>query len=109
MPPVTDPCHHRAVLRHIVLFSFRPDVSAAERAAILGAIRGLKADVPALRSLEMGENGSPARAQGYTHVLIETFDDRAGLSEYATHPAHVPVLERLRAAAGQLLAVDLEV
>lgn len=109
MPTVTDPCHHRAVLQHIVLFSFRQDVSAAERAAILGAIRGLKTDVPALRSLEVGENSSPARAQGYTHVLIETFDDRAGLAEYATHPAHVPVVARLRDAAVQLLAVDLEV
>jgi len=107
-PAVTDPCHHRAVLQRIVLFSFRPDVSAAERAAILGAIGGLKADVPALRSLAVGENISPARAQGYTHVLIETFDDRAGLAAYATHPAHLPVLARLRDAAAQLIAVDLE-
>jgi Stress responsive A/B Barrel Domain len=105
---VTETCHHRAVLQHIVLFTFRDEVSAAERAAILEALRGLRTAVPSLRSLAVGENISPARAQGYTHVLVETFDDRAGLGSYADHPAHLPVLARVRAAAAQLLAVDLE-
>lgn len=97
------------MLHHIVLFAFREDVSNDDRALILGAIRGLKAAVPALRSLEVGENVSLARAQGYTHVLIETFDDRPGLAEYTAHPAHAPVVARLRDAVAQLLAVDLEV
>ena len=101
-------CHHRSVLRHIVLFAFKDEVPAAERAAILEAIQGLRTTVPSLRSLEVGENISPARAQGYTHILCETFDDRAGLAEYETHPAHVPVVARVRAAMAQLLAVDLE-
>lgn len=105
---VTHTCHHRSVLRHIVLFAFKDEVPAAERAAILEAIQGLRTTVPSLRSLEVGENISPARAQGYTHILCETFDDRAGLAEYGTHPAHVPVAARIRAAAAQLLAVDLE-
>jgi hypothetical protein len=97
------------VLRHIVLFAFRDGVPAGERAAILEALRGLSASVPSVRSLEVGENISPARAQGYTHVLVETFDDRDGLAAYASHPDHLPVLARIRAAASQLVAVDLEV
>ena len=106
---VTQTCHDRSVLRHIVLFSFKDEVPATERAAILDALRGLKASVPSLRSLDVGENISPARAQGYTHVLHETFDDRAGLEAYAAHAAHLPVLARIRAAAAQLIAVDVEV
>jgi hypothetical protein len=97
------------VLRHIVLFTFRDDVPPTERAAILDALRDLRASVPSLRSLDVGENISPARAQGYTHVLHETFDDRAGLEAYAAHPTHVPVVARIRAATTQLIAVDLEV
>lgn len=96
------------MLRHIVLFSFKDEVPLAERTAILDALRGLRSIVPSLRSLDVGENISPARAQGYTHVLHETFDDRAGLEAYSTHPTHVPVAARIRAAAAQLLAVDLE-
>lgn len=92
----------------MVLFTFREDVLAAERVAVVDAIRGLRSAVPSLRSLDVGENISPARAQGYTHVLLETFDDRAGLEAYAAHPAHLPVLARIRAAASQLIAVDLE-
>ena len=97
------------MLHHIVLFAFKDSVPAAERAALLDAIRGLRARVPSLRSLDVDENLSPARAQGYTHVLLETFDDRAGLAAYASHPEHVPVGARIRDAVSQLLAVDLEV
>jgi hypothetical protein len=97
------------VIRHIVLWTFADGVALAERDAILAAVRGLRSKVPSLRSLEVGENVSPARAQGYTHILVETFDDRAGLTAYASHPDHVPVVARLREAASQLLAVDLDV
>lgn len=96
------------MIRHVVLWAFKDSVSQSERDAILAAVRALATTVPALRSLEVGENVSPARAQGYTHVLIESFDDRAGLAAYAGHPAHLPVLAWLRDAAAQLLAVDLE-
>ena len=99
----------RRVLRHIVLFAFKDSVTPAERAALLEAVRALRTKVPSLRSLELGENVSPARAQGYTHVLLETFDDRDGLAAYSSHPDHVPVGARIRDAASQLLAVDLEV
>ena len=97
------------MIRHVVLWTFKDSVAPAERAAILAALRGLATTVPSLRSLEVGENLSPARAQGYTHVLLETFDDRDGLAAYASHPDHLPVLARLRDAVRQLLAVDLEV
>jgi len=91
-----------------VLFAFKESVTPAERAALLDAVRALRTKVPSLRSLELGENVSPARAQGYTHVLLETFDDRDGLAAYSSHPDHVPVGARIRDAASQLLAVDLE-
>ncbi len=105
---VTETCHHRSVLRHIVLFSFKDEVPLAERAAILDDLRGLRSSVPSLRSLEVAENISPAAAQGYTHVLHGTFDDRVGLEAYLTHPAHVAVAARTRAATAQVLVVDLE-
>lgn len=95
-------------MTHIVLFAFNDEVPAGEREAILADLRGLRTSVPSLRSLEVGLNISPARAQGHTHVLVETFADRAGLASYTDHPAHVPVAARIRAAVNQLLAVDLE-
>jgi hypothetical protein len=102
-------CNHRAVIRHVVLWTFKDAVTPDERAAVVEAVRRLRSKVPSLRSLEVGENLSPARAQGYTHLLVETFDDRDGLAAYAGHPDHLPVVARLRDAAAQLLAVDLEV
>jgi hypothetical protein len=96
------------VIRHIVLWAFKDSVPQTERDAIVAAVRALGTTAPSLRSLDVGENVSPARAQGYTHVLFETFDDRDALAAYASHPAHLPVLARLRDAVAQLLAVDLE-
>ena len=95
------------MIRHVVLWTFKDSVGPRDRESIVAAVRLLR--VPSLRALEVGENISPARALGYTHVLIETFDDRDGLAAYASHPEHVPVLARLRVAVAQLIAVDLEV
>jgi hypothetical protein len=97
------------VIHHVVLWAFKDSVPADDRAAIVDAIRALDGQVPSLRSLAVGLNVSPARAQGYTHVLVETFADRDALAAYAIHPDHVPVLARLREAVAQLVAVDLEV
>lgn len=91
-----------------MLFAFKESVPPAERAAVLDAIRGLPVKVPSIRSLELGENISAARVQGYTHVALVTFDDRDGLAAYLSHPEHVPVGARMREAASQSLAVDLE-
>ena len=97
------------MIRHVVLWTFKDSVAPAEQAAIVAAVRALATTVPSLRALEVGENVSPARAQGYTHILLETFDDRDALAAYASHPDHLPVLARLRDAVAQLIAVDLEV
>ncbi len=103
-------CDDRSVIRHVVLWAFTESVPPAERDGIVAAGRGLRATVPSLRSLEVGENVSLARAHGYSHVLVATFDDRDGLAAYMSHPDHVPVGARLQAAAAaQLLVVDLEV
>lgn len=96
------------VLRHIVLLTFKDSVPPAERAALLDAIRGLQAKVPSIRSLELGENLGPGRADPYTHVALVTFDDRDGLAAYASHPEHVLVSARIRDATARMLAVDLE-
>ena len=97
------------MIRHVVLWTFKDGVRQAERDAIVAAVRGLGSTVPSLRSLEMGENVNPERARGYTHVLVETFDDLDGLAAYQRHPLHIPVAARIREATSQLLAVDLEI
>ena len=97
------------MIRHVVLWTFKDGVPQAERDAIVAAVRDLRSTVPSLRSLEIGENVSPERARGYTHVVVEMFDDLDGLAAYQSHPTHVPVSARIREAVSQLVAVDLEV
>ena len=96
------------MLRHIVLLGFKESIAPAERATLLDAIRGLQANVPSIRALELGENVGPARGEGYTHVAIVTFDDRDGLAAYLAHPEHAPVGARIRDATSRMLVVDVE-
>jgi hypothetical protein len=56
-----------------------------------------------------GELRFTDRARGFTHGIIVTAPDRALLSEYLKHPAHVPVAEALKSDLADLLVMDIEV
>ncbi len=96
------------MIHHVVLWAFRESVAPSERDEIVRAIRDLPSRVPGIRSLVVGENVSPARAQGFTHALVDTFDDREALRRYGEHPEHTPLVARLRDAADKMVAVDIE-
>jgi hypothetical protein len=93
-------------VNHMVWLRFRPDVPAERIAAHLEALRGLAGRVPGVRGVTVGANFTD-RAQGYTHGLSVILDDRAALSAYAVHPAHVEVATGLRRDA-EVLALDYE-
>ena len=49
-----------------------------------------------------------AEAYKIAPMLIATFDDRAGLDEYATHPEHVKVKEYIHSVLESSVSVDFE-
>jgi hypothetical protein len=93
-------------VQHIVLLKFRDGIGADRIAHHLRGLAGLRDRVPGIVDLSIGENVSE-RSRGYTHGLIVTLADRAALSAYGPHPAHLEVAGPLREDA-ELLVVDYE-
>jgi len=90
-------------LRHLVLFSLKPEVTEEQKAALEAASAKLQADIPLILSYEWGtEINAGSRAEGITHCLQMTFADEAALNQYLPHPAHeefkkifVPMIQKL--------------
>jgi len=95
-------------LRHVVLFKFKPEATAEQIAAMERGLDQLAKDVPSIRHLEWGRNISgEQRSHGYTHCLIVTFDDQAGLDAYLPHPGHQAfVQEKLRPIMEDVTVID---
>ena len=93
------------MIKHVVFFKFKPDISAAEREAGISGLRGLPGKIDFIRSFELGEDvlKSP---RSWDLVLVATYDDLDALQTYATHPDHVPVAELLKALCTDVGSVD---
>ncbi len=101
------------VIRHVVFFKFKPEVSAEERKDFVLRLKDLPERVPGIMkdgrgTPEVGEDfmGAPL---SYHVALIFTFPDRQALERYASHPNHLPVVERGRQICESIAAVDFEV
>lgn len=86
------------MVKHIVLFKLKDEVTAEERLtamnAFKAAIESLPAQIPFLRKVEVGFNINPAET--WSVALYSEFDSLDDVKAYAVHPAHK--------AAGKLLA-----
>jgi hypothetical protein len=92
------------VIRHIVLFRLTDKADASAAAAQL---RSLEGKIPSLRSIEVGVNVVESE-RAHDVSIMTTFDDLAGLKEYAEHPEHQPVVRWMRERVAGSAAVDYE-
>lgn len=105
-PAPTEPEPAASSLTHVVLFKLK-DGSPQAVAAAVEKLRSLAGKVPALRSLEVGQDvvRSP---RSYDVALIARFDSLAEMQAYQVHPYHQEVLTYMQAAAAAIIAVDFE-
>jgi len=89
------------VLRHVVLFAFKPTATAEKIREIEQAFAALPGRIDAIRDFEWGRDVSvEGKAEGYTHCFFVTFAEEAGRDTYLPHPSHK--------AFGQILHPHLE-
>ena len=95
------------MIRHIVLFRFKPSVVPQERADLIDALKGLKGKIELVRELEVGEDvgGKPNSYDIALNSVFETFDD---VEKYAVHPDHVEVVHMVRRICDSSVKVDFE-
>ena len=82
------------VFIHIFGFRWKDGATIEDKARAEREIRAFQGVIPGLIDVAIGENLSP-RGQGYTLAGLMRFKDRAACDAYATHPAHVALLEWL--------------
>ena len=82
------------VFIHIFGFRWNENATAVEKERAAREIRAFQGMIPGLIDVAVGENLSP-RGQGYAFAGLMRFEDRAACDAYATHPAHVKLLEWL--------------
>lgn len=77
------------VLRHIVMYKFKDDQSAAQVQEVVDAFGKLPKQIDTIIGYEHGTNVSQEmKSEGFTHVFVVTFRDEAGREAYLKHPAH---------------------
>lgn len=92
------------MITHIVLFRLVDKADVAEAA---DRLRSLGGKIPSMRSIEVGVNLVESE-RAHDVSIMTTFDDLDGLTAYAEHPDHQPVLQWMRAHMSGSAAIDYE-
>ncbi len=95
------------MIRHVVLFRFKPEIGADERAEFVLRLRALPQVVPGILHPEVGADlfHTP---RSYDAALVFGFDDREAFDSYQNHPKHLPVVETARQICDSVVAIDYE-
>ncbi|HSF24655.1 MAG TPA: Dabb family protein [Blastocatellia bacterium] len=96
------------MIKHIVFLKFKPGASAEQRREVIEELRALPAQINVIREYEVGEDVLRS-ARSWDAALIGTYDSLDALKTYNDHPAHVAVVQKIRAISDGAAAVDFEV
>lgn len=96
------------MIRHIVIFKFKEEISQADRDGFLEMLRALPSKISEILSFEAGYDvvRSP---RAFDLGLITSYADLAALDRYAKHEHHLPVIERAKELCQQIASVDFEI
>lgn len=96
-----------ALLRHVVVFKFKPDATEAQIQEIVDAFAELPSQIDTIVGFEHGKNiSTEGKDAGFHHVFIVTFKDKAGLDAYIPHAAHTAFVAKLKPSLQEAFVVD---
>lgn len=79
----------KKLLRHVVLFKFKADVSEEQIKEVVDAFSALPDKIDTIVDYEHGTDVSVEnKAAGFTHGFVVSFDDEKGRDVYLPHAAH---------------------
>lgn len=95
------------MLRHIVLFGWKPETPPEKVREIEDALRALPAGIPQVAAFEWGTDVSvQGFSRGYTHCFLISFASEADRDAYQIHPEHQAFIALSRPHVEQLLTFD---
>ncbi len=97
----------KSMVVHIVMFAFKEENKKENLQKAKALLEALVEKVPSLKSMEVGLDFMQSE-RSFDLVLTTTFDDKEGLSSYATHPAHMEVVSFIKEVTEAAKVVDYE-
>jgi hypothetical protein len=95
------------MIKHIVLFRFKPEISQADRQAFQAMLDALPTQIPQIVEFQTGVDvvRSP---RSFDLGLVSSYNNLEDLAVYAKHEKHMPVVERSKEICAQVVSVDYE-
>jgi hypothetical protein len=95
------------LLRHVVLFKFKDNASAADVKKVEDAFAQLPSKIKEIADFEWGLNNSPENInQGFTHCFFVSFKSENDRAVYLPHPAHKAFVDVLKPHLDKVLVID---
>ncbi|HMC10253.1 MAG TPA: Dabb family protein [Pirellulaceae bacterium] len=96
-----------AVLRHVVLFKFKPEATKEQIQQVVAGFQALPKKIEGIAAFEWGTDVSPeGLADGFTHCFVVTFKDAKSRDVYLPHQAHKDFVATLLPMLDKVLVVD---
>ena len=97
------------IFRHVVLFRFRPEATAAQLAALERALAALPGQVPQIRAYRFGADAGLVPGN-FDFAIVADFADDEAFRAYVDHPAHQRlVAEHVRPLTAERAAVQYRI
>ena len=96
------------MIRHTVLFKFRPDFPAEQRQAWTAGLDRMRGNIPGLLALTHGPDVIRSE-RSFDYAIVADFESVADIEAYNTHPLHEPLKKYSFPNSEQILSVDFEI
>jgi heme-degrading monooxygenase HmoA len=95
------------VLRHIVMYQFKSDVTPAQLKEVIDAFAALPKKINTIIGFEQGANVSKeGKSDGFTHVFVVTFKNEKDRDDYIAHPAHQDYVKVVQGRREKVVVFD---
>ncbi len=96
------------MIKHIVMWKFKEEVLMADKLEMKRQLELLKGEVPTLLNIEIGLDVSKGPFS-MDMVLHSEFKSIQDLKAYASHPAHLKVVEFVKPLVCERAVIDCEI
>ena len=93
------------MIRHTVLFKFKPGFPAADKQAWIDGLNNMTGKIPGMLSLSHGADVLHTE-RSFDYAIVADFETVEDIAVYNTHPLHEPLKAYSFPNSQQILSVD---